>query len=315
MEHEKPPSSTSQNSPEPSGLLRILWAAFSGVLFGVFLSKLKPPAKGSSESIHPQNNSDPEKSLSPRTPLPIPPVPPTPTEHYQPDRRKDNTPKWKVWTEIAAVGIAGALLVANIFVTVGTWKAAIAAKSAAETAAKQLELTDRPWVTVDMFINSPLISTDNGVQMDFVFVPKNIGHSPAQNVSINPHLVPIFIGEDVREMQKRICESAVQDQSVNFKYVLFPNEPYSEPMGLSMSVEAINAHWGKLPAGLHPDPIPITILGCVDYTYETSQRHHQTGFAIDVLMKDGRLPLKSLLPLAPSSLILRQHASGGHFAN
>jgi hypothetical protein len=185
-----------------------------------------------------------------------------------------------------------------------------------DTAAKQLELTDRPWVTIDVSIVSPLTYTDKGAQINFSFVPKNVGHSPAQNVLIAPELVPVFMGDDVSEAQKRICNSAAQDQRFFPKYVLFPEKPYVEPFGLDMSAESINSHWGKLPARMKDrDPIPIGVVGCVDYTYETSPRHHQTGFALDVLMKDGRLPLKSLTPLAPNSLILRQHAIGGHFAN
>jgi hypothetical protein len=191
-----------------------------------------------------------------------------------------------------------------------------AAKESADTAARQLEMTDRPWVAVDVSITSPLAYNDKGVEVEFSFTPKNIGHSPAQNVLIDPQLLPIFMGDDVREIQKNICDSAAKAQSRMPRYVLFPEEPYTQPFGLSMSSESIIAHWGKQPPGMgQPDPIPIALVGCVDYTYETSRRHHQTGFAIDVLMKDGRLPLRSLTPLAPSSLILRQHPEGGHIAN
>ncbi len=196
-------------------------------------------------------------------------------------------------------------------------KSAEAAKSAADTAARQLEMTDRPWITIDVVITSALNYDSKGVRMNFSFVPKNIGHSPAQNVLIIPELVPVFMGDDVREIQKKICDSVPQINSAFPKYVLFPEEPFSEPFGLDISAEAIKAHWGKLPPGKGlPDPIPIGIVGCVDYTYETSSRHHQTGFAFDILMKDGRLPLRSLTPLDPNLLILRQHGFfGSHFAN
>jgi hypothetical protein len=195
-------------------------------------------------------------------------------------------------------------------------KAAEAAKSAAETAASQLELTDRPWVTIDASITAPLTYDGKTVQIAFSFIPKNIGHSPAQNVSIVPKLIPAFMGDDVREEQKRVCDGAAQINNGFPAYVLFPEEPYSQPIGLDLPIETINLHWGKLPPGMEaPGIIPIAIIGCVDYTYTTSPKHHQTGFAFDVLTKDGRLPQKSLTPLPPNSLILRQHPFAGHFAN
>ncbi len=189
-----------------------------------------------------------------------------------------------------------------------------AAKSAAETAAAQLEMTDRPWVTIDVLITGPLTYSDEGVQMNFSFVPKNIGHSPAQDVLISPQLIPVSMGDDVRVKQNQICK--VANQTGFPKYTLFPDEPFTQPFGLGMSAESIAARWGKLPPNMGlPDPIPIALVGCVDYTYGTSRRHHQTGFALDVDLKDGRLPLRSLAPIPPRSLILRQHPNGGHFAN
>jgi hypothetical protein len=215
------------------------------------------------------------------------------------------------------------ICITTIFYTVfsalqwtATNKAANAAKSAADTAANQLELFDRPWVTIDASIASPLTYDGTAVRIAFSFTPKNIGQSPAQNVLIVPELIPVFMGDDVRKEQQRICDGAGQINSMFPRYVLFPNEPFVEPFALDLPTEAINSHWGKLPPGMKaPDPIPIGLVGCVDYTYENSPKHHQTGFAFDVIMNDGRLPLKSLTPLNPSSLILRQHAIGGHFAN
>lgn len=140
MANEIDPSSPSQNSPEPRGLLHILASAFSGVLFGLFLSKLNTPSNDPThrnrESAHPKDNPGPETT---RSPLQIPitsQVPPAPA-HYYPDSRKDNTPPWKKWTEIVAVGVACGLLIANVIVTIGTWRAANAAKDAADWSGHQ----------------------------------------------------------------------------------------------------------------------------------------------------------------------------------
>jgi hypothetical protein len=124
------------------------------------------------------------------------------------------------------------------------------------------------------------------------------------------------MGEDLTEIQRGICENAQPPHEGLLSYLLFPDQHYTQPTGLDLSAADIKSHWGKLPPNMQtPDPIPIALVGCSDYTYQTSSKHHQTGFALDLLMKDGRLPLKSLTPLAPSSLTLRQHSFGGHFAN
>jgi hypothetical protein len=176
---------------------------------------------------------------------------------------------------------------------------------------------DRPWIEVDVSINSPLTYDSTGMHAAFAFVPKNIGPSPAQNISIAPTLTPAFMGDDLRQIQKRICENrAAQGEDATLRYMLFPGDHYTQVIGMGMSAEDVNSRWNKFELSSGPiDIIPIALVGCVDYTYELSPRHHQTGFALDVLMKDGRLVLKSQAPLAPESLILRSHPSGGHFAN
>lgn len=94
---------------------------------------------------------------------------------------------------VVAVVIYGRQLAANI-------NAADAAKSAANTAAAQLEMTDRPWVTIDIVITGPLTYSDKGgVFMSFLFIPENIGRSPAQNVLISPKLIPAFPFDDIRK--------------------------------------------------------------------------------------------------------------------
>jgi hypothetical protein len=184
---------------------------------------------------------------------------------------------------------------------------------------KQFENADRPWIDVDVSISSPLIYDSGEVRVEFTFVPKNIGRSPAQNISIDPRLKPILMGDDLREIQRHLCEnSAANDKNATLKYTLFPGDRYIQRMEIGMSIEDVNSRFSRteFERSLGPlDPIPIGLVGCVDYTYESSPRHHQTGFALDVLMKDGRLPLKSMTPLAPESLMLRLHPVGGHFAN
>lgn len=106
------PSSPSQNSGEQPGLLKILGAVFSGVLFGLFLSKLKTPAQQSIESISPKTKTSDKKdsaydlsSFSTQ----IPPSPPTTENPCKCCHHK--TPWWKIVLEIGTfVAAVGALV-------------------------------------------------------------------------------------------------------------------------------------------------------------------------------------------------------------
>jgi hypothetical protein len=183
----------------------------------------------------------------------------------------------------------------------------------------QLEAADRPWMDVDILITSPLIYDGKTVRTEFSFVLSDIGRSPAQNISLNPLLTPAFMGDDLREIQKRACDDAARSSAALIgmgSYVLFPGHRYSQQVAMEIAVKDLDSHWGKLPPGIGPpNPIPIALVGCVDYAYESSTRRHQTAFAVDLLMKDRALPLKSRAPIAASDLILMPHPVNSPYPN
>jgi len=124
-----------------------------------------------------------------------------------------------------------------------TGKSADAAKNAADTAAKQLELTSRPWVDIDVFISAPVTYGTNGVNIGFTFVVKNIGQSPAQNVSIAPRLIPGGMGTDVHERQQHVCEDQAAAHDEFLRYVLFPNRSFSQPLTIAMTNSELDSQW------------------------------------------------------------------------
>jgi hypothetical protein len=183
---------------------------------------------------------------------------------------------------------------------------------------QQLEASDRPWISVDASASSPLTYDSSGIRVTFAFVPKNIGRSPAQNIWIEPALTIGSMGDDYRSAQKHICDKiATRGRVVGFPgYILFPGDHYTQEESLGMSDADIDSHWSKFELSRGPiDVVPLILVGCVDYTFEASPRHHQTSFAFDVRMRDGRLVLKSKTPLAPESLILMRLLFGGYSAN
>jgi hypothetical protein len=176
---------------------------------------------------------------------------------------------------------------------------------------------DRPWVKVDITVTSPLTYDRNGMNIGLTFILTNVGKSPADNVSIAPRLVTAFMGDDLEQIQKRICENrAASAEDKWLRYVLFPGDPLPQQIRFQMSTAEVDSHWNKFELSQGPiDLIPVALVGCVDYTYRPSPRHHQTGFAVDVVTSSGGMPLKSMAPIIPSTLALREHARSGHFAN
>lgn len=183
---------------------------------------------------------------------------------------------------------------------------------------KQFEAADRPWIDVDILITSPLVYDGNAVRTGFTFVVTNIGRSPAQNVAIIPMLTPAFFWDDLRQIQKRVCDDAAAQTGMgSFRYILFPGHPFTEQVGLDIAVKDLDSHLGKMPPEVLSInlPMPIALVGCVDYTYASSIYHHQTAFAVDLLMKDRGLPLKNKTPISPGDLILSSHPVSSHYPN
>jgi hypothetical protein len=212
------------------------------------------------------------------------------------------------WSKLAGVAAAIGVFVL-IFYTVYTRNQWLVLE-------KQFETMDRPWIDIDIAIISPLTYA-NGVNIAFTFVPKNVGRSPAQNILIGAHLTPALMGDDVGKIQRQTCEHPISWPAQFPGYILFPGRQYTQDMGLSLSVTDLNTYWTskfkQVPKGI--DVVPLALVSCIDYTFQASQRHHQTGFAFDVLMKDGTTVLISKTPLAPDSLVLRARLPGTYFAN
>jgi hypothetical protein len=149
-------------------------------------------------------------------------------------------PSKRVWSHIEhVVAILGFLaIVAYVIVTACTFSEI---KRQADTAhdqtlimQRQLEAIDRPWISLDVKVTSPLTYDKNkGVQITFTFVPKNIGRSPGQNIWIDPRLTSALMGDDLRPMQKRICEAAAtKERMVSLAgYILFPDRFYTQEIG------------------------------------------------------------------------------------
>jgi hypothetical protein len=190
------PSSHPQNSGEPSGLLHTLLTAFSGVLFGLFLSKLRAPSKEGGEPVSPQEYTGEERSDRPFQPPIVTEIAPAPIHSNQTEWRKDDTPLWKKIAEWSIAAATVGLLFINIFQLGAAKKAAkaaeagaVAAQNAADIAKRSLESTQRAFITfspnlaVTGIRNKP--GGDRIIEWSFSVPIENSGVTPTKGMHLH----------------------------------------------------------------------------------------------------------------------------------
>jgi hypothetical protein len=95
-------------------------------------------------------------------------------------RTQEGIRKATVWAVVAAIAYAG--------IAAFQWStmrdATNAATKAANTAASQLELSQRPWINFDTIVDAPLSLSGDSVLVSVRLTMRNSGPSPAMNVAI-----------------------------------------------------------------------------------------------------------------------------------
>jgi hypothetical protein len=255
---------------------------------------------------------------TPITPIHAPPPPSEAEAAYK--QRQERRDKIRLWLEISV----GLIVLVYTVVSIGLW----------ETAQKQLEVSERPWITADL--------VERGAS-DFTFLPdgqasfrgmvilKNVGHSPAIGVSLNTYRVIIPSGnavftEPVR-IQKEICEplrkiKANPKETVGIA-ILFPGQQ-TPPLGMSTSIpkEWIDGGAVTFKDGDPNRYIAPVLVGCVDYRFSFDPEvHHQTGIIYDMGRYDASAPgwekrlIKVGTNLPPDQMILVRYFFGGNYAD
>jgi hypothetical protein len=292
------PSSRHQNSDGPSSLLHTLVAVFSGVLFGLFLSKFKTPPHQSINSIAPNADSEDENNKPRNLPPLQSQIPPSPTNAENTCKCcHHKTPWWKIALEIGVFAATVAAVVAPSVYARITYKMWQGMQSQTKTARQQLELSERPWIKiidVKTLGNNPLIPAFSFQGFGHGVFPqgtkqatfqlrismKNIGHSPA------------FVGADfelffpawkdtfedlIVTEEKRFCDtSAKREVNYPLSRILFPGEPLEwsgaavQLVGPMINSNTIN-HSPDDPAGDYVLPVV-----CANYNFRASPQKYQT---------------------------------------
>jgi hypothetical protein len=250
------PERDSQSPPLVRSISYLLFGAFGVWLF----SKLRTPSdKPSGSSQHVQDGDHDAIQLEQNTASPIHVVvdagPSTPTPNKNREAREERKEQ-RDEKRFRVEKVTALLLAVYTIVNGGMWwatkKSADAAKYAAETTAKQLELSERPWIKildVQTTGDSPIIPAlsfqqigpyrDYGPYKDvsqqatfqLIISMKNIGHSVADVATSFELFFPLwdsgkYWGE-ISSEQKRFCDSpAGMVPQFYPKFVVFPGESF-----------------------------------------------------------------------------------------
>jgi hypothetical protein len=153
---------------------------------------------------------------------------------------------------------------------------------------RTLEISERPWVSVDFEMLQPLRFDDKGASLSMELHLKNIGHSVASNITFREKLFPV----NLTDLFKRIYSLPVneelemckptpwqQEMPIITGFRLFPNEE-ATPKDIARASKSDIARgnvWLNTPNATEPlNRIGIMLVGCI--VYDSPFGHHHTGF-------------------------------------
>lgn len=247
-------------------------------------------------------------------------------EQDDPNYRVQNSLRWATWFTFGAVVVYAFI---TLLIYYANNKAANAAKTAADTAKIQLELSERPWVVARVSVGGNFtFRADGSASFIGSIVLKNIGKSPA--IGIDPEyrlVIPAKekIFTEPAEQQKDLCDPLRKRKGktgLGILNVLFPDEE-TPPLSFSTNVSKEVIDFGKMKFPNDPANVfyiqPV-IVGCTDYLFGFAPEHHQTGFIYQLYRVD---PTRPNLPLAvivdqslpPERLKLTEYFFDGKYAD
>jgi hypothetical protein len=296
LEPGKERSSSAQKTSALAGLLGILSLVSLSWLF----SRLRAPNQNAIGSVPLKDTPDKESQQGQFGKGIVSNSPPTPTYQANASRSKDGTPPaWKKAAEISvAIGTLGLLLV-NILLWCSTKKTADAAKNSADTSAKELELSQRPWVSLsNISVDSPLIFDSNGAHVKIGFSITNTGRSVATNgfYSVEFMATMADLPSPVQERDKLCKFQGERSQRVKetnmsrFAQVWFPGQPIQMSHILSVDRGQIRTAMVDIPKKMFPERPPPNffmpvLVGCVVYRPSFIEAQYHTGYILELVHK------------------------------
>ena len=160
------------------------------------------------------------------------------------------------------------------------------------TAQKQLEMTERPWVSVTMTINSPFVFDVNGAHVGLKVSIKNIGHSPAVRIWPDAEMVimPPRQTNELAAERNRFCSQTKipQEKLPQIGDTLFPGEDDEQDWELHMKRVDIERASNRDGGFIMP-----VIIACVPYHSTFNESTYLTAKIREVvwITQEGRGPV------------------------
>lgn len=250
-----------------------------------------PPEKN--DPVHEQRNSTESTNPGKDIPPPTIVVPPSPQGPQSPEdkneareRRAERRDRMRLGVEIFAI-IVGLVGIGGLFVTF---------RETQETnriARRTLEIQERPWISVDVNLSSPVIFyKDGSAEMEVSFSLKNVGHSVATHVWEQMQIVPFSApdggeailskSDETERLRNELCEKVREMADLgSVGFVLFPEQEIVLGRKMSVARERVKEKSFTQPdqTGLFVD---LIMIGCVAYRPTLFPGFHVTGFVYSV---------------------------------
>jgi hypothetical protein len=135
--------------------------------------------------------------------------------------------------------------------------------------------------------------------MTFDFSLKNTGRTPALNINLSIRFHTLVGNADPAVAQRRLADEMRRRpiQEGGWGNTLFPGDRIQQRIAITYTTQDIK-DGEDIFAGMHPGHdrndflLPISLVGCIDYrfVFGDPQRHHQTGFILDLYRVDPTHP-------------------------
>jgi hypothetical protein len=231
---------------------------------------------------------------------------PEETKRYQAERHESNRLQMRTfWVNVATLIAVSAYAVVAALQwctmnatyseiqkqTAASTKSADVARSAADTAANQLVLTERPWVKIKQRIISPLTfnlgGRASGIPVAMIKIEdtiENVGATVAVNVLSWEDVIPVDLDHSIRTArarQREYCDAQRHPNPQGLSgYTLFPHDPSIGQSTVGPQMPNVAAATIRNESGLN-GKVAFVLVGCVWYrsSFEPATNPtHQTRF-------------------------------------
>jgi hypothetical protein len=156
-------------------------------------------------------------------------------------------------------------------------------KQSADTAGRQLELSERPWVYASGIQKRTQLTFDEKTGRGDITIAAELKNS-GQSVALNVEFQAFVVAEGsagIKQQEETLCGPLRLTPDQSFNAAIFPGQPpivRGEVTGISPEeVAKEKMFWKRLDPNLHL--IAPLLIACIDYHFPFSKEHHQTRYA------------------------------------